>query len=193
MAEAADAHFEQLQACYGEVQRAYHNLAHIEDCLAQFDPVRSLAERPAEVEAALWLHDVIYDPRRQDNEARSADWAHTALAAGGVAVEVIERIAALILATQHTSIPVALDAMLVVDIDLSILGRPPAAFDRYERAIREEYAWVPAEQFRTGRAKVLHGFLERPRIYQTAHFYDRFEQQARQNVRRSILALSLGN
>ena len=34
-----------------------------------------LATDPAAVLAALWFHDVIYDPQRGDNEAASAAWA----------------------------------------------------------------------------------------------------------------------
>jgi predicted metal-dependent HD superfamily phosphohydrolase len=185
----AAACFDQLQMCYTEPHRAYHNLAHIADCLTQFDQVRDLAESPTEVEAALWFHDVIYDPRRQDNEEHSADWAWAALTDFGIATALCERIRALILATKHTAISQGQDAQLLVDIDLSILGRPPAEFDRYERAIRQEYAWVAEEQFRHGRAKILHGFLARERIYQTTHFYQRLEQPARQNLTRSVAKL----
>jgi len=35
---------------------------------------------------------------------------------------------------------------------------------------------------------VLQGFLEQPSIYSTAHFKDKLEKKARENLARSILA-----
>jgi predicted metal-dependent HD superfamily phosphohydrolase len=183
--------FAELETRYTEPQRAYHNLVHIADCLAQFDAARHLAGQPAEVEAAIWYHDVIYDPHASDNEAASAQWATERLRSGGTDEAITARIAALILATRHTAVPTEADAQLLVDIDLSILGRPPAVFDQYEQQIRREYDWVPEPAFRQGRAKILQGFLARERIYQTASFYDQFEEQARLNLARSLQQLAI--
>jgi predicted metal-dependent HD superfamily phosphohydrolase len=179
--------FAELVRCYGEPHRAYHTLDHIQDCLQQFDQVRTLLERADEVELALWCHDAIYDPRAADNELRSANWAEEILKGGGVATEVIARIRGLILATRHDIPPDRPDAALLVDIDLSILGRAVAEFDRYDAAIRREYQWVPAAAYREARAKVLESFLARPAIYLTPHFYDRYEAQARENLTRAIM------
>ena len=52
--------------------RHYHTLSHLEACLREFDDARGLAMRPAEVEFALWFHDVIYRSWRRDNELQSA-------------------------------------------------------------------------------------------------------------------------
>src|SRR5687767_2691608 len=93
--------FERLVQAYTEPQRAYHTLEHIHDCLARFGEASMLAEHPVEVETALWLHDVVYDPRASDNEERSADWAEHILREGGVPDVVIARIRAMILATKH--------------------------------------------------------------------------------------------
>lgn len=96
---------------------------------------------------------------------------------------------ALILATQHHTLPDVPGAALVVDIDLSILGRPAAEFDRYEAAIRQEYEWVPEPAYRQARLRILDGFVARPAIYQTAFFQERYEAQARLNLARSIQRL----
>jgi len=50
------------------------------------------------------------------------------------------------------------DAPLLVDVDLSILGQPKARFDEYERQIRAEYGWVPEKIFGTKRAEILQRF-----------------------------------
>jgi predicted metal-dependent HD superfamily phosphohydrolase len=78
------------------------------------------------------------------------------------------------------------DAALFLDMDLAILGAPPAAFDAYEEAVRREYAWVDDAAWRTGRAAVLRTFLERPHVFHTPEFRERFEDRARENMARSL-------
>lgn len=184
--------FEELAQAYQQPHRAYHTLDHIRDCLVQFDSARHLAIFPDEVELALWCHDVIYDPHATDNEAQSAAWTARILRQATVADEVIARVMDLILATQHHTTPNQPDAMLVVDIDLSILGRPAAEFDRYEAAIRQEYEWVPEPAYRQARLRILEGFGARPSIYQTAFFQERYAGQARLNLAHSIQHLQEG-
>ena len=77
----------------------------------------------------------------------------------------------------------------VCDVDLSMLGAQPAAFELFERAIRQEYRWVPDALYRQGRVEVLRRFLRRPSIYQTAPFQARYENQARQNLEGAVAAL----
>lgn len=178
--------FASLLAAYAETLRAYHNVAHLQDCLAQFDAARDEAQHPDAVEMALWFHDAIYDPRATDNEEKSAVWAIQALTSGGVAQTTTARIAELVLSTQHKAAPVGHDAALLVDVDLSILGRAPAVFDAYDQQIRREYQWVPEPQYCERRAQVLTGFLQRPTIYQTEYFYTQYEKQARGNLARTI-------
>ena len=50
-------------------------------------------------------------------------------------------------------------------------------------------AWVPEPVYRSSRAEVLSGFLRRRSIYLTAHFRDRYEVPARQNLHRLIARL----
>ena len=179
-----------LDAAYAEPGRAYHNTDHIRDCLAQFDSARTIAQRPDEVEAALWFHDAVYVPGGSDNEDRSASLAEAALMACGVALEVVGRIAQMVLATRHLTMSNDHDVQLICDVDLSILGREPPVFDEFEQRIREEYDWVPEPVYRTSRAEILTGFLRRRAIYQTASFRDRYETQARSNLQRLVAQLT---
>ena len=135
---------------------------------------------------ALWFHDAIYQPKRNDNEDKSADWGAEVLARAGAPASVVDRFRGLVLATRHEAQPQSADARLLVDIDLSILGAEPARFDEYEAQVRKEYAHVPDLFFRMGRAKILKHFLARPAIYSTASFRDRFEARARTNLQRSL-------
>ena len=178
--------FAQLAAAYAEPARAYHTMEHIRDCLAELDLSRDLAQRPDEVEAALWFHDAVYRPGASDNEDQSAELARTALSVAAVPREVADRTAALVLATRHAGVPRSPHEQLICDIDLSILGREPGIFDAFERRIRREYAWVPAPMYRRERSAILSGFLRRRSIYQTDQFRHRYEALARANLQRLL-------
>jgi predicted metal-dependent HD superfamily phosphohydrolase len=182
--------FQQLAAAYAEPDRTYHNTAHVQHCLAELDRARSLAKRPDEVEAALWFHDAVYVSWRSDNEGRSALLAEAALADAGVEPAAFHRVAALILATSHRVLEAEEDAQLICDVDLAILGAPAPEFDLFERAIRQEYRWVPDVSYRRSRSAVLRGFLHRGSIYQTADFRTSYEERARHNLEGLLAALA---
>ena len=173
-----------------EPHRRYHGIDHLRDCLARLDessapgPERDLAE------AALWYHDLVYRPGAPDNEARSAELASTALAAGGLPEATVQEVARLVRLTDHAAVPEDSLGQLVCDVDLSILGRPAQEFEEYERRIREEYRQVPDSLYRAGRARVLAHFLSRNPLFRTDHFRRRYETPARSNLRRSLASLA---
>ncbi|TFZ08977.1 HD domain-containing protein [Ramlibacter humi] len=190
-AQASGGLMNQLVAAWGERRRHYHTLQHLRECLANFEAAAMLARRPAEVELALWFHDAVYDPERDDNEERSAEWAAASIRAAGCADEVAQRVRALVMATQGHGVPAGdPDTDLLLDIDLSILGAAPARFDEYEQQIRKEYAHVPDAAFRERRRAVLQSFLQRPAIYRTEAFRAALEDKARGNLRRSLEKLT---
>jgi len=184
--------YARLMAMYSEPHRYYHNLLHIEDCLGEFDRAKQLATDPAAVELAVWFHDAIYDPRAADNEERSAELAMDWLRDVHASDALTDSVGRLVLATKNHDASVHDDAPLLVDVDLSILGRPPEQFWEYERQIREEYAWVERTVFAAKRAEILNRFLDHERIYQTELFFQRMEAQARANIRASVQRLSDG-
>ena len=169
--------FHDLNTRYAEPHRHYHNLKHICAVFAEFSAARQLCPHPNEVELAIWFHDAIYDPKAKDNEEQSANLCADAVLRGGAPGEIVDRTVALILATKHTALPSGVDAAVLVDADLSILGQPPSDFDAYEINIRKEYAWVDDDAFRKGRAAVLQSFLDRPRIFTTEHFAQLYESR----------------
>jgi len=175
-----------LLARYAEPHRKYHGIEHLDACLRQFELLRGVAERPCEVQLALWFHDAIYDLGRRDNEQRSADWAHTALLAAGAGMASAQRAHALVMVTCHDRPPLTLDQQVLLDVDLSILGQPRAVFEAYEQQIANEFASVPLVQRRVRRSAILQQFLDRPRIYHTDLFHQRCEAQARANLAWSI-------
>jgi predicted metal-dependent HD superfamily phosphohydrolase len=177
-------------AAWAEPGRRYHDLDHLRDGLAELDSAPADGADRDRVEAALWFHDAIYDPRADDNEARSAEWARRALAELGVPSAVADDVARLVGLTRHTGPTLDPSGRLLCDIDLAILGREPEAFDAYDRRIREEYAWVP--EFRAARIGVLTGLLARAPLYQTEHFRRRYETVARTNLGRVLERLRHG-
>lgn len=167
-------------------------VAHIESCLAQLDSVWYCAIRLNEIRWALLFHDAIYDPDRQDNELRSADWACRVMDELGRPEDQVARVRAMILATAHSSEPQTPDEALLLDIDLSILGADEAAFDGYDRAIRAEYSWVAEPVYGQERARVLESLVDRERIYHTALMRRRYEASARANLTRALARLRAG-
>ena len=178
---------------YSEPHRHYHTSRHLAECLEKVEEIIALAVHPAEVTVGLWFHDAIYDPRRHDNEERSADWARDAARALGAGTERAERIHALVMVTRHAAPPIGIDAQVLVDADLSILAAPGPRFQEYEAQVRQEYAWVPEATFRSGRARILAELLGRPHLYSTAPFREQYEARARDNIRRSLESLEGGH
>lgn len=173
--------FEALAARYSEPARAYHTLQHIAEGIGHLKSVRTV---PLEVAIAWWFHDAIYDPRRGDNEEKSAAWAAAVLAETPLKAKV----ETLILATKHVTLPGDAAARLLVDIDLAILAAPEPRFSEAAAQIRHEYAFVDEATYRRERLKILRGFTGRAYIYQSPPFRS-LETRARKNLERAINAL----
>jgi predicted metal-dependent HD superfamily phosphohydrolase len=178
--------YDLLAERYAEPQRAYHTLTHVAHCLDELEAARHLAAQPNQVEMALWFHDAVYDPKAKDNERSSAELCQQIMEEAGLSGAFGQAVTELILVTQHHEAPDEPDARLLVDIDLAILGQSVEIFDRYEENIRREYHFVPPDRYRLGRSAILRGFLDRPAIFATAFFQQRFESQARANLERSL-------
>jgi predicted metal-dependent HD superfamily phosphohydrolase len=181
--------FGRIIAAYSESHRYYHNISHIKQCLMEFDRIMELCEAPDEVEFAIWLHDVVYDPHASDNEEMSATTAGEILSESGCPETKAKKVRELILISKHIYPPATTDEQLIVDIDLSILGQPADIFDEYGRHIRAEYSWVSEETYRIGRSTVLQSFLGRTSIYKTERFVKLYENQARANILKALTAL----
>lgn len=180
-----DGVYADLVARYEANGRFYHRFDHVIHVLQDAQALYSDSPMPAALQFAAWFHDVIYDPRRSDNEMRSAEFAAATLPQLGVVEPLIKRVTQLVLCTQtHQAPPDDLEAVVLLDADLSILGADPAVYTQYAQAIRQEYAHIPEEVYRVGRIYVLDTFLQRPRIYHTDQAFNAREEQARQNLER---------
>jgi predicted metal-dependent HD superfamily phosphohydrolase len=191
LGSAGDAHpaGDALLAAYAEPSRAYHGIDHLDDCLARLDEAAAPDALRDRVEAALWFHDAVYDPRADDNEARSAEMARAVLTGLGVAAGTAAEVARLVRLTDHRTSPADEAGQLLCDIDLSILGRSAEDFDAYDAAIRAEYRWAPEEAYRQGRREILRALIARDPLYGTEQFRRRYETAARRNLRRALRRL----
>jgi len=179
----------ELNELYLQSGRFYHNLEHIDNCLAEFDEIKELLDDPKAVEFAIWYHDAIYDAKAKDNELKSAELAAGVCNALGLSSDFSSKVFDLILSTKHDFVPIDFDAKFMVDIDLSIFGQDADKFGKYEQGIRNEYALVEPEAFNVGRSAVLIKFLGRPAIYLTEKFSQKYEAKARENLNESLKKL----
>ncbi|WP_030173221.1 HD domain-containing protein [Spirillospora albida] len=181
----------ELDARYGESHRRYHDRAHL---AAVLDIVDELAGHAADADAvrlAAWFHDAVYDPQRADNEERSARLAVRMLADTDLAAATVDEVVRLVeLTVGHAPGDDDRNGQVLCDADLAILGADPERYAAYAAAVREEYAFVPEEFFRAGRAQVLTGLLELPSLFHTPEARARFEDRARHNITTELRLLN---
>ena len=178
----------EVLAHYCDPARAYHNLRH---ALRVLQDVKTCAhqwgvEDYGAVQLAALLHDVIYDTRSQENEARSAEFLLRWGKRLGIASATCRRAAEIIRATRDHVPTNGNDACFVLDADMAVLAAPWHEYDIYRRAIRREYRWVAESDWVKGRGRVLAGFLEREQIYYMPALRDRMEAAARDNIAREL-------
>jgi predicted metal-dependent HD superfamily phosphohydrolase len=159
-------------------------------CLSQFDLASEFMEEPDAVEMALWFHDAIYDPKKSDNEEKSAE-LFRGLAGGRADLRFTHKVINLIINTTHREWPYSQDGQLTVDIDLSSLGLPWEVFKNNSRAIRNEYAHLSDKKFAHQQDRFFKSLLSRSSVFASAYFKERYESVARNNIKR-LMAKSLG-
>jgi predicted metal-dependent HD superfamily phosphohydrolase len=192
---AAATVLEEAVRAYGEPHRHYHTLDHIAALLVLLDRHGAdYSDRDA-LSLAIMFHDVVYDPRRPDNEAASAAWAAARLECLGFPAASRTKIARYVLATRHDRPLGATDAgeadlVLLLDLDLSVLATQPDDYRAYAQAVRREYEFVPDSLYRPGRRRVLEGFLLRERIYLTGRLRAAWEEAARANLAAEVAELA---
>lgn len=175
---------------YRQPHRFYHDAAHIQEMMA-LSRARELKLSPAEELAVLW-HDAVYVPGadKSMNEKLSAKLMLATAANGPSFFSTVDKptlLAAerIILETTHAGEP-SDEAVRVVDLDLYRLGSPWPEFDRHAHAIEREFRVLhdSPEKFWTARANFYRSMLQRPHIFATAPFQERYDAQARDNLRR---------
>jgi predicted metal-dependent HD superfamily phosphohydrolase len=185
---------DRLLEAYAEPHRGYHDTRHLAEVLDRLDLLLGRlgtagVDRDAVVLAA-WFHDAVYDGRPDDVE-RSAGLAEETLTASGVPPALVAEVARLVrLTLDHRPADDDLAGQMLCDADLAILAADRDRYEEYVRGVRQEYAHLDDETFRSGRAEILTALLGKPHLFHTATARASWEQAARANVEREVAALS---
>lgn len=185
----ADRYWKEITDAYSSKGRHYHNLDHIDNLYGQLLPVKEKIHDWPVVLFSIAYHDIIYNPRKKDNEAKSAELAVERLQALTIDAERVASCKQQILATAGHLLSDNSDINYFTDADLSILGAPLSNYLEYATAIRKEYKIYPGFLYKPGRIKVLKYFLALDRIFKTDHFYQLYEASARSNLLHEIKLL----
>ncbi|MEZ4827843.1 MAG: hypothetical protein R3C61_16390 [Bacteroidia bacterium] len=176
----------EIENAYSGNGRYYHNLTHLENLLAELQGFRPMIDNWNVVLWAMYYHDIVYDPLRSDNEAESVVLAENRLKMLNVPQPEIEACAAMIFATKGHQVSEHPDINLFTDADLSILGKEKDDYHTYASNVRREYAIYPDSLYNPGRKNVLQHFLAMEQIFKTEVFRNKYEVQARANIREEM-------
>lgn len=183
-ADDSEAIHGQLLKAYREPHRRYHTLAHIEHCISMFDQCKPLIAVPAALEIAIWLHDVILEAGRRDNEEKSAE-LYLELSDGAHPEEFRQLIYRMIMATVHNGNSLEdADSIYMVDIDLSSFALSWEEFLRDSLDLRAENPQLSDDDYQLNQTGFQRRLLARPRFFLSDYFFERYEQQARGNLAR---------
>jgi predicted metal-dependent HD superfamily phosphohydrolase len=177
--------FAEVCGLYTDPGRHYHTLEHVKEVVSMVEHLGAHTLQLNAVCLAAWLHDVVYDSKASDNEERSAHYAERLCLELGIPEG--PRVADLIRKTKTHKAGEDVDAQVLLDADLAILGASESVYRVYAQQIRQEYGWVPEPAYRQGRRQVIQSFLTRPRIY---YFLSRLENSARRNLAAEIALLA---
>jgi predicted metal-dependent HD superfamily phosphohydrolase len=175
-----------LLAAWSQPHRRYHTITHLRDVLAHVDELAAHAEDPDAVRLAAWYHDAVYRGASDDEEC-SAQRAEKDLSALQLAPDLIGEVTRLVrLTATHDAAPGDRNGETLSDADLAILAVPADHYGAYTAAVRAEYAHVPRDAFRAGRAKILRALLDAPAVYRTPYGRQHWETSARSNIRAEL-------
>lgn len=183
--EVLNSVYEEISEKYTENQRYYHNLKHIFEMLKLANQYQQECQYYDIICFAIWFHDVVYDPKKKNNEMQSSQFAAQKMKKMSISHVVISSTVDYILATRtHQPSVEDTDLQYFLDFDLAILGTPFDEYAQYCQDIRQEYKFVPKLLYQNIRAKILRRFLKRPKLY---FHLEHLEQNARKNIELELL------
>lgn len=177
---------------WSEPHRRYHGTRHLVEVFWALEELGLEPRAEALGRVAGWFHDAVYDVVAAPgaNEAASAELAEVVLPGLGLGPQDIDVVVGLVQMTAaHEESPDPVSAAFH-DADLWILSADAPRYAQYRRQVREEYASVPDDLFRQGRAAIMSDFARRDRIYSTPYAHREWEPAARANLARELAELA---
>lgn len=147
---------------YNEPHRYYHNASHLQELLDEIAVAEYSSEeyRIAMALVAIF-HDAIYNPRKKDNEERSAEYAAAFFRVATKVKDMREDVVKAILDTKNHHLA---EGRLSRDFCLLDLKRmfqsSPGELLKHELNIFKEYQFVDFATYKTNRIKFLRSFVE---------------------------------
>lgn len=179
----------EIERYHSEEKRFYHTLDHLKHLLGQLSEIKEQIQDWNTVLFTLFYHDVIYNSSKSDNEEESAKLAEKRMYQLSIPEDMVEACVQQILATKSHEVAENNDTNLFTDADLSILGQSWEVYLAYAQNVRKEYSQYPTILYKKGRKKVLRHFLDMERIFKTNHFFEKYEELARENLKQELKIL----
>lgn len=198
-----DVIFQALVAAYSEPWRKYHTLTHIADGLRKIDEVLDTndidlhPDNVDQLKIAWWFHDGFYVIGGTSNEVLSGAWAYNILTkksnhpCGTHSSVSADAVRTMIEASKEHMVYdySSYDEELLFDIDMSILGAIQWRYKIYAKHVEEEYTAVyTKEEYTRGRRAFLESLANRT-IFSTSYFADKYENQAKDNIKWELSTL----
>lgn len=196
--------FRVVSGMYSERHRQYHNLSHISDMVDKLKSLKGTKYEKyidsIEMHLAILFHDIIYNPKANDNEEQSVKFLFKVMPMLVPEImaecpEVLERVAFMIMCTKKHVIPESPDCQemfdeyeeleemtkVFLDLDLSVFLGKMSQLRLYEDGIREEYNFIADKEYYPARLSILKSFMNRPRIFLSDAF-ENADERARKNL-----------
>jgi len=177
---------------YTEVGRTYHNLNHLRDMFRLYKEIKSHLTDRLVVGLAVFFHEMVYDPQSPDNEHYSAEEFERFADEVQMCQDIRQQVLAIILNAhdidgEQEETPPDMDHFM--DLKLAVLARDAEEYDQYLANIRQEYTHLDTDTFLSSRAEVLQMLLE-GQVYRTLLVADKYEERAKQNLKRELDSLA---
>jgi pantetheine-phosphate adenylyltransferase/dephospho-CoA kinase len=184
-----DEEYAKIVQTYSTNNRYYHDICHIVSMVNEWESCKHMMKNPDAVLFSIYFHDYVMKRSSKVDEERSANHAYAVAKQLLLSEEFAKEVHANIMVTKHNIEPLTEDQKLMIDLDLSIFGKPWEVFNAYDTNIWNEWQHVGEAKFKEGRKKVLEGFYQKAKdgkLYQTDFFREKYQKQALENLERAI-------
>ena len=181
----------EIEENYCKKWKFYHNLNHIYSFIELYEQYNNLIEgNKNDFLLSIFFHDIIYIPSRNDNEKESVklfERFYEEIKPNNInkdnVKEFIYETENHLLAKEYSN-----DINLFLDMDIYIIA--DKNWEEYENNIRKEFIFVNDEMYNIKRKEFLESLEKKEKIFRTKTFYDKYENDGRNNIKNIINKLN---